>query len=376
MHLSKAPRSPGDLIVIALFVVLLAAPAALALTGRAGFDSTFIMTTEQRRPFVAPPVTSGALASGGWQRDAERQLADAFPLRKYLIESYDYSKFAVLGDSSSSFVIRGRDGWLFLGDDERDYLGGSPGDAAIAHVADVYAARSRWCARHGIVYVFLLAPNKSTIYPQYLPPGMLPVVPSGADRLVPQLRARGVRFADPRAELRAAARRGDVYTRMDTHWNDAGAYVAYHATLAALRGVRLGDAIDPASLRPRTDVSDGDLLRLSGVAGLVENRWLRYDFPRRSREVDEPLDPTRATFARHLTVIDKSTFPKAVMFGDSFGEQVRPFFGESFRRVVTLHPILPTDSQFDTRILEIEKPDVVIQQLVERGLVRGAEFKP
>jgi alginate O-acetyltransferase complex protein AlgJ len=376
MDLSKAPRSPGDLIVVAFFVVLLAAPAAFALSGRAGFDTAFLMTTENRRPFVAPPVTSGALASGGWQRDFERQLADAFPLRKYLIESYDYTKYALLRDSSSSFVIRGRDGWLFLADDERDYLGGSPSDAVIAHVADVYAARSRWCARHGIAYVFLLAPNKSAIYSRYLPAGLAPVVPAGADRLLPRLRELGVRVADPRAQLRDAASRGDVYTLGDTHWNDAGAYIGYRTTLAALRGIRLGDAIDPSSLRPRIDVGEADLLRLSGVAGLVENRWLRYDFPRRSREVDEPPDPASAAFARHVMVIDKSTFPKAVIFGDSFSEQVRPFFGESFRRVVTLHPILPTDPQFDTRILEIEKPDVVIQQLVERGLVRGAEFKP
>ena len=376
---AQHPRSPGDLVVIALFVLLLAAPAAFALTGHAGNDDAFIMTTEQRRPFVAPPVTSGALASGGWERDFERQLADAFPLRKYLIESYDYTKFAVLSDSSSSFVIRGRDDWLFLAADEREYLEGLPSDAVLAHIADVYAARSRWCAQRGIAYVFLLAPNKSTIYPQYLPPWVKPVVPSGADRLLPRLRARGVRVADPRAELRAAASRGDVYTRRDTHWNDAGAYLAYRATFAALSGVRVRDSIDPASLRPRIDLTDADLLRLSAVSGLVENLWLHYDFPRHSHDVEEPLDagdPELATFARHVSVIDHSGFPTAVLFGDSFGEQVRPFFAESFRRVVTLHHILPGDPQFDTRFLEAEKPDVVIQQLVERGLVSGAEFKP
>ncbi len=99
----------------------------------------------------------------------------------------------------------------------------------------------------------------------------------------------------------------------------------------------------------------------------------------RSRDVDEPLDaagPELAGFARHVTVIDRSTFPKAVIFGDSFSEQIRPFFGESLRRVVNLHHIRPIDPQFDTRFLEREKPDVVIQQLVERGLVSGAEFKP
>jgi alginate O-acetyltransferase complex protein AlgJ len=372
-------RSPGDLIVIALFALLLAAPALLALTGHAGFDTAFLMNNEQRRPFVAPPVTTGALATGGWERDFERQLADEFPLRKYLIEGYDFAKYTWLRDSTTPLVILGRDGWAFLGGDERDYLGGAPSDAVVAHIADVYAARSRWCARRGIAYVFLLAPNKSTIYPQYLPRGITPAAPSGADRLVRRLRALGVRVADPRAELHAAAVRGDVYTHNDTHWNDAGAYLAYRTTLAALRGVRVGAPLDPAVLQPRIDVGDGDLLRLSGVSGLVTNRWLHYDFPRRSRDVDAPVDagdPALAKFAGHVTVIDGSTWPKAVIFGDSFSEQVRPFFGESFRRVVNLHHFMPSDPQFDTRFLEKEQPDVVIQQLVERGLVSGAVFKP
>ncbi len=96
--MERTARSPGDIAVIVVFALLLVAPALLALTGHAGFDIAFLEHTEHRRPFVAPPPTTGALATGGWERDAEREIADAFPLRKELIQGYDYAKYTWLGE--------------------------------------------------------------------------------------------------------------------------------------------------------------------------------------------------------------------------------------------------------------------------------------
>ena len=110
--------------------------------GLLGADTAFIETREQRHPFVAPGVSSGALATGGYERDLERQIADTFPLRTWLVETYDYAKFAWLGESTSVNVIRGRDGWLFLGAEESRYVTGgwtpssapcSPRSIAVSH---------------------------------------------------------------------------------------------------------------------------------------------------------------------------------------------------------------------------------------------------
>jgi len=375
----RKARSPGDLVVIVSFAVLLLLPAVLALTGHAGFDVAFIGDTEGRRPFVAPPVTSGALATGGWERDVERELADAFPLRTSLIQKYNYAKYSWLHDSASPLVIRGTNGWLFVAAEERDYLAGAPSDADLARVADIYAARARWSAQRGMRYVFLLAPNKSTIYPQYLPAGIQSRKPSGADRLLPMLKARGVRTVDVRADLIGASRQGDVYTRYDTHWNDAGAYLAYRATVAALADAGVRDTIAPGTLRPHVDLADGDLLRLSGITGLMQNEWLHYDFPRRAHDVPAPAfpnDPDLPTYLLSATVDDDRSLPIAVAFGDSFLEQLRPFLAESFRRAIFMHHNKISDNQFDKHALEAERPNVVIQEIVERNLVSAANFKP
>jgi hypothetical protein len=377
--MQRFARSPGDVAVIVVFAVLLLAPALLALTGHAGFDVAFLQNTEHRRPFVAPPPTSGALATGGWARDAERQIADAFPLRKQLIQGYDYAKFAWLGDVGTTMVIRGRDGWLFLGSDERVYLTdrANPSDAALAHVAGVYAARAAACARRGIPYVFLLAPNKSTIYPQYLPSTIVRVTPTAADRLLPLLRARGIRTVDVRAALIEASHHGLVYSKGDTHWNMAGAYIAYRAVVAALRDAGVREAFAPSTIRPNTIVGDGDLYNLAGVGESMRNEWLAYEFPARAKAIPVPPagnDPALATFARHAYAVGDPALPTAVIFGDSFSNVLIPMLAQSFRRSLLLNHLGAV--QFDERVVAAEHPTVVIQELVERGLVNGAQFQP
>ncbi len=377
--MERTARSPGDVAVIVVFALLLVVPALLALTGHAGFDIAFLEHTEHRRPFVAPPPTTGALATGGWERDAEREIADAFPLRKELIQGYNYAKYTWLGEVQGDRVIRGRDGWLFLGGDERTYLTDrvNPTDAALAHAADVYAARAAWSAQHGVHYVFVMAPNKSTIYPQYLPAAIARVTPTPADRLIPLLRARGVPTVDVRAVLIDASRHGDVYSKGDTHWNEPGAYIAYRAILAALRDAGVRDTIARATMHTHTGPAEGDLLGMSGVGNFVTNAWIYEDYPHRAHRITPPAfpnDPDAAAFNVTATAVDDPKLPTAVMFGDSFAQALVPFLAEDFRRMVHLDH--KAALQFDRRIVTAERPTVVIDEQVERSLVTAAQYMP
>ena len=361
-----------------VFALLLLAPAVLAATGHAGFDIAFLVGTEQRQPFLAPPPSSGALATGGWERDGEREIADAFPLRTPLILAYDRVKFAWLRDLPSTRVIAGRDGWFFLGNEERAYITGAyhPSDAELASIADVYARRAAWCRRHGMAYAYLLVPNKSTIYARELPAGMNLVSPTPAERLFPLLRARGVTVIDIRAALETAAAQGEVYSKGDTHWNDAGAYIGYEAVVAAFRASGVRDAIPRSSVVQRVDTDKSDLLNLAGIGSLVPNQIVRYRFPQRAHPVAPPVYPADPNpFMKSATAIDDPSLPTAVVFGDSFTEALRPMLAESFRRMVVLRHYNTTDVQFDPRALEIEKPAVVLDELVERSLAVSAYFK-
>lgn len=373
-------RAPGDWIVSAIFVAMLLVPEALALAGYAAPDAAFILNHEQRRPFVAPPPSSGALATAGYERDLEREIADRFPLRTPLIEGYDVAKFVLLNASTSPNVIRGRDGWLFYGAEERQYVTGawSPGDATLAHIASVYVARARWCTAHGIRYVLVFAPNKSTVYASEAPAWYRPQAPTPLDRLLPRLRAARVAAIDVRTPLANAARSGEVYSPGDTHWNDAGAYVAYRAVVATLRTAGVRDALVPSGTH--VESRPGDLLNFSGVGARILDRVVRLDYARRARAATVSPQLTAAAAAALFTVdvstVDDPALPSAVVFGDSFSDQLAPLLAEDFRRTVHLQAGTALTPQFDERILLAERPTVVVQELVERNVFFGDAFRP
>ncbi len=373
----------GNVVVTVLLALLLLAPAALAIAGRAGSDADFIYHHEMRYPFAAPAAGSGALATGGWQRDAERQIADAFPLRSRLIEDYDLAKYAWFGDVASIHVLRGANDWLFYADEERSYDDGSydPSDAELVKVAEIYKGRADWCAQRGIAYVFALVPNKSTVYARYLPSSVRHVTPSAGERLIRIVRRGGVRAIDLRGALVAASANGEVYSKGETHWNDAGAYVAYREIVTALRGAGIRDTIPAAAIRPHAVFQDdADLDRLAGITPSIRNRVIVDDFPQHAQQQPPPAypaDPLAPQFQRAAYAVDDPRLPKgAVIFGDSFSVQLRRFLAEDFRRTVVLQHEITHGVQFDRAAIEAEKPTVVIQELIERSLVYSARFEP
>jgi alginate O-acetyltransferase complex protein AlgJ len=365
-----------DIAAVAVFLVMLVGPGVLALAGFARADTAFIETSEQRRVFGAPGVGSGALATGGYERDLERQIADAFPLRTWLVQAYDYPKFAWLGASTTPNVVRGRDGWLFYGAEESQYVTGAwkPSQSELAHIAGVYASRARWCRAHGVAYVFLIAPNKSTIVPGDAPSWYQPAAPTPLDRLLPMLRDAGVTAIDVRAHLRDAAQRGDVYSHGDTHWNDAGAYIAYRALVARLDGAGVRDAVAPAGTRVVS--KRGDLLNFSGVGSRILDRVVVLDFPKRAHTIAVPALAGEASaqgFSLQATAVD-APLPVAVIFGDSFSNAIVPFLAEDFRLTVGLQEGTAATRQFDPAIVLAAHANVVVQELAERNLVFGASF--
>jgi hypothetical protein len=377
----REPNRVAAMIVTVLFAAMLLTPAALALTGHAGVDEDFIYNTEMRKPFVAPSATTGALATGGWERDVERQIGDAFPFRRRLIEAYDIAKYRWLDDVGSSHLIRGSGGWLFYGEEERAYIDGTfnPSERELVRLGEVYRARAAWCAERHITYLLLLVPNKSTVYREFLPPGVRYAEPTPAARLVKYLRTHGVRAIYPRDELRRASRDGAVYSKGDSHWNDAGAFVASRAVVAALRDVGFRDAVEARALRAERTWTSGDLDRIAGIADAVRNEVTAYDFPRRATPSGAPEyrgDPLAGHFQPAVFSNPGARGPSAMLFGDSFSDALRRFLAEDVSRLVVMRRSISDTVQFDHTAISQERPAVVIDELVERALFFGDRFTP
>src|SRR6516165_6929903 len=100
----------------------------------------------------------------------DRFFNDRLVERETLLSAHAVAKVRGLGVSSSDKVLLGRDGWLFLNEasENPDYHPKTLEQyLAWARTAMI---RAQWLEQQHIDYLFVLTPEKHTIYPEFLPP--------------------------------------------------------------------------------------------------------------------------------------------------------------------------------------------------------------
>ncbi len=359
---------PFALIQSLLFAALLAAPAVLPVLGvPAG------RLAVENRPMAKAPALSQA-----WQDPKAfgpalaAYVRDAAPFRDHLIRADSRLCLALFGQSPVPAVLVGRQGWLYFTQESAldDYLNAiplSPDD--IRDMVRIQVERRDWLAARGIAYVVAVAPNKATVYPEYLPKGITRLGPvSRLDQLLGPLRRAGVAVVDLREALGQAKARRQAYQKTDTHWNGWGALAASSAIVAAVRqscpnapelADRDYDVVEEE--KPGGDLAEmlllPDTMTEHDLMPRPKGRtWAR---PGPAGPYADPADhPDRARVAMET---GRAEWPRAVFFHDSFTRPMIPFLAERFSRSVFLW-----SHDFAPDIIEAEKPDVVVLETVER----------
>jgi alginate O-acetyltransferase complex protein AlgJ len=301
----------------------------------------------------------------------ERAFADRFGGRDFFVRTFGVSALAT--------VMPGRDGWYFwLGEDGQSLARHYRGTASFSQnevdgtVAEL-ARRREWLAAQGIAYLVVVVPEKYTIYPEYLPGWVAAAAgPTPYDRVRDAIARDGrVPFVDLRPALRAAKARERVYFQTDSHWNYNGAVVGYGEIMRAVAALLPPDKRAEVAAAPRpvyvpgVDFYSGDLVQMLGL-------------PSRVREDDvAPLGKILGDAAgRCAQRVDKDEYPgfefyqcnrpglpRAVILRDSMAIPLIPLLSENFSRVV-----YASTRKLDRALIERERPDIVIEEMVERSL--------
>ena len=269
-----------------------------------------------------------------------------FGFRRELIAAQALLKIRVLGVSSSAEAVVGKEGWLFYsGDHAMDaYRGTLPfSDRDVALWIDLFQRRRDALRTQGALVLFVIAPDKQSIYPEFLPTSAGPKASyTPLDRL---MQAASLPIVDLRRPLLEVKSRGlPVFNRTDTHWNGHGVYAAY----TAIAGRMSRDFPDIHSVPESAIIHDsvyasGDLARIVGLNGF----WMERMETSRPSQSPSPEAPGR----------------KLLVFGDSFSPPLIPFLAQHFGTTVAL-PL----TAFDPVAIAAQHPDLVIIEMVERKL--------
>jgi len=288
-------------------------------------------------------------------------------------------------------VVIGENGWLYLGDKYRETItrkrrGPSDEDHDRARKIG-RAARSweTWLREKGVrLYRVILAPDKATVYPEFLPQWARPAATTATDSLLDE--AGGRVYIDTRSALREAKCEfpESLYYKTDTHWTSFGAWAAFRAfamriaddqpglrTLSEKQvnfvnaGERPGG--DLANfLRMREAFRDGEVIVRIKTDAPVETEQYDFETGRLKSSGGNPgvMSPKSPLLVKSKNALNRK---KILWLRDSFGYAMAPFMAATFSETLQLQN---TDGDSDSlaRLVDVYHPDYVFVTVVERDV--------
>ncbi|HEV2915708.1 MAG TPA: hypothetical protein VGX92_20675 [Pyrinomonadaceae bacterium] len=360
-----------EVTLIALFIVALCLP----VLGMAFRIELSPVQQEKRALAPFPPVALKRHVLGAFPEKFKLYFDDHFGFRNTLIRWQAIAKVKWLGVSSSDKVIVGKDGWLFYASESslKSYMRTEPfSQEQLAHWQQILEARRAWLAERGIGYLFVIAPDKHTIYPEYMPDNISRHRrESRLDQLIAYLKQHSdIRILDLRPALFEAKTRRRIYYLTDSHWNDSGAFVAYRSIIEELsKSFPQVKPLPDAALEVTRQQTPGiGLAAMLGLEDIIreDDLWLRL-----RPEVSVQIQGTNGDYKPLFSEQKDSGLPRLVMFRDSFASALIPFMAPHFSRAVYIW-----NKGLDPRLIEAERPNVVIHEMVERFLMLDPPQRP
>lgn len=337
-----------------LFLALLAAPGVGTLIlGPSG-----AVANESVVPAPSLREPQGGV-NWAYLSDAGDWFSKHFAFRRELITADAAWKAGLLGTSARTDVALGRDGWLFYAETVEDYTG-----------ADGITPRQAYCAAHSLRmvqdyvegaggrFVFTVAPNKISLYPERYRGALERGEQTAADSLARALEGQGVAYVDLFAALGGSEE--VLYHAADSHWTNRGAALAHDALL---EGLGVEGAVAFYKEGSYQDVFEADLhTMLYPASGWPDSQFvfdepLRFTYDSPVRGPDDILIRTTGTEAENGSLL---------MFRDSFGNALHPLMAESFG-----HALFTRAVPYD--LTDAGEWGCVVLEIVERNIPRLAE---
>lgn len=331
-----------------------------------------IPVANENRKLTPPPQWKWDLKSlRRFPSNWEAYYNDHFGWRNSLLQMH--SRLIVLGlkQSLSEYIVIGKEGWLYTANDGtlQDYQGLlplTPGE--LSFFRETLEQRRDWLAKRNCRFLFILTPDKQSIYPEYLPTYLKNKAGrTRADQLIDYLKKNSdIDVIDARALLKNKKSLGRLFYLTDTHWNDLGAWVIYHQLANYLRkDFPLIPSAELDQFRQQVLPFQGDLALVLGLSQNLSEQAVQLNTfsPRKNVEIRHPIF--------RMTETQNSSLPRVLVHRDSFFNALIPLTSEIFQKAVYIW-----DYTLNTKVFDEEKPNLVVLEMVERMIPRLSPNPP
>lgn len=300
----------------------------------------------------------------------EEYFSDNIGLRDEMITADAEIRFNVFKSSAVNNVIVGKDGWLYYRETLDDYKKSNIfTDRTIYRIAKTAELMNDYCNEFGITMVFTVAPNKNTIYPQYMPGKYISEnTPSNLDRLNSLLDDKDF-YVNLKNLFTQELDDGIIYYhKRDSHWNGLGAMEVYRTlqkNIASRNSKHLYNNYTDSACK--TVLYSGDLAQMLFPAYLNHESDFQYDYNKNYTSATAGTNPMSNNIETHGGKQNYSI----CCYRDSFFNSLLDLFSTDANRARYTRQM-----PYDLISITENDYDVVIVEIAERNMENIVLYTP
>ncbi|MEO1712069.1 MAG: DHHW family protein [Bacteroidota bacterium] len=263
-------------------------------------------------------------------------------------------------------AVIGKEGWLYY-TSRSDKIFDSQARQNLLTEKELSDLFARWNRRKRILeerqieYYQAVWPNKSTLYPDFLPARMKGIRRGPISKIdqvlaYAQKQESVLPILDVRESFIQKKEEARLYRKLDTHWNDLGAYYAYRELMSFLG--EKAYSLHEFTMEKR-ETSEGDLMNMLGLCGLST---FSETIPELSYPEWDQIEKKKTGLSNMFVMLNPQApvQKRLLIFRDSFTSALVPFISRHYSEVYFMW------SDFREEVIWEVEPDVVIEAKVER----------
>lgn len=297
-----------------------------------------------------------------------------FPLKAELFELYCFAKVNVFHVNPIPYsAIDINNGWKFLGNKFSNALSESKGilnfdNNELNTIKTNILEKKKWFEDNNIKFYISIAPNKHTIYGD-----MIPIAKSNKKTKFEQIDSLCKTIDVPFINLGEYFPKDSIrlYHKTDSHWNHLGGFYASKAIINRISNDFSSTHFD---MRPLEDYEierfNSNIGDLNGMLFIEKNEEFinakpkfKYRWTEQPKELTIPSPYHFGSENYESRYTSDTNDLKIIIMRDSFFGALKEYVANDFGETLCIWR-----HNFDKSLFELEKPDIVLYEIVERNI--------